>query len=176
MSSLIYRIVSILAIVSFVVAPSPAADLVDDVNWPEFLSRHDMVWDRLPEKWGAGAFMGNGLLGANVYTLEDGKTLRWHIGRTDVTYRTSRLPVGDLVLKTAGTVEGCQMRLDLWNAELKGTIVTSEGKIGVRSFTHADRIVQVIELKPDEGEASCHFEWQPGLARPTEDLPQGADP
>ncbi len=164
MSSLICRIVSILATVSFVVAPSPAADLVDEVNWPEFLSRHDMVWDRLPDQWGAGAFTGNGLLGANVYTLEDGKTLRWHIGRTDVTYRTSRLPVGDLVLKTAGVLQGCQMRLDLWNAELKGTIVTSEGKIGIRSFTHADRIVQVIELKPDEGEASCHFEWQPGLA------------
>lgn len=164
MPSLTYLITSIVAIVSSFTSPLMAADVVDRVDWPTFLAQHDMVWERLPDQWGAGAFMGNGLLGANVYTLEDGQTLRWHVGRTDVTYRTSRLPVGDLVLRTTGAIQGCQMRLDLWNAELTGTIVTSEGKIGVRSFTHADRIVQVIELKPDEGEAACHFEWQPELA------------
>ncbi len=29
-----------------------AADMVgDNINWPEFLARHDMVWQRLPKSW-----------------------------------------------------------------------------------------------------------------------------
>jgi alpha-L-fucosidase 2 len=141
-----------------------AADVVDKIDWPAFLARHDMVWTHLPDKWGSGAFMGNGLLGANVFTIDGGKSLRWHIGRSDVTLSGNRIPIGDMVLKTAGTLESGTLRLDLWNAEMTGRIKTSKGEIKLRSFTHAQQMVQVIEIDPTEGEKDCRFEWQPGLA------------
>ena len=141
-----------------------AADVSDKVDWPGFLARHDMVWNRLPDKWESGAFMGNGLLGANVFMTDDGKDLRWHIGRSDVVFKGSRIPVGDLVLKTAGEIQGCELRLGLWNAELTGKIKTGKGEIAMRSFTHTGQIVQVIDLHPSAGEAGCSFEWRPGLA------------
>jgi hypothetical protein len=43
-----------------------AAEVTDKVDRPSFLARHDMVWTRLPDRWGSGAFMGNGLLGAKI--------------------------------------------------------------------------------------------------------------
>ncbi len=142
------------------------AEVVDKVDWPAFLARHDMVWTKLPDKWGSGAFTGNGLLGANVFTIEKGtnRFLRWHIGRSDVTLAGSRIPIGDLVLKTTGTLEGGTMRLDLWNAEASGRIKTTAGEIALHTFTHAQQMVQVIEIDPTEGEKDCRFEWEPGLA------------
>jgi hypothetical protein len=145
-------------------ATGHAAAVIDRVDWPAFLARHDLVWNRPPERWESGAFLGNGLLGANVFTTEDGKRLKWHIGRSDVVDRGSRIPIGDLVLVTAGDVQGADLRLDLWNAELSGKIKTSRGEIGIRTFTHSDQLVQVTELSPTAGEAECHFDWKPGLA------------
>ena len=31
------------------------------VDWTQFLARQDLVWNRLPDRWESGAFMGNGL-------------------------------------------------------------------------------------------------------------------
>jgi alpha-L-fucosidase 2 len=141
-----------------------AAGVVEQIDWPQFLARHDMVWTKPPNNWGSGAFMGNGLLGANVFTVDDGTRLRWRIGRSDVVMGNSRIPIGELVLQTAGALQGTDLRLGLWDAELAGTVKTTQGSIKIRSFTHAQQMVQVIELEPDAGEKSCHFEWQPGLA------------
>jgi hypothetical protein len=41
-----------------------------------------MLWKKMPTKWNEGAFMGNGLLGANVFATDDGHDVRWRIGRT----------------------------------------------------------------------------------------------
>ena len=147
-----------------------AAEVTDKVDWPSFLARHDMVWTRLPDRWGSGAFMGNGLLGANVFADTniaaggEGRSLHWRMGRSDVVLGDSRIPIGELALKTAGTLEGGHFRLDLWNAELTGEIQTSRGAIKIRSFTHAGQMAQVIELTPTAGEKMCRFEWEPGLA------------
>jgi alpha-L-fucosidase 2 len=141
-----------------------ATEMIDQINWPAFMARHDMVWNRLPKQWGEGAFLGNGLLGANVFTTDGGSALMWRMGRTDVVYRGNRIPIGEMVLKSAGTLNSAALRLDLWDAELAGTIQTSKGKIQIRSFTHAEQLVQVVEIQPDAGESSCQFEWQPGLA------------
>ncbi len=53
--------------------------------------------------------------------------LRWHIGRSDVAINRlwggpQRVPIGDLVLKTGGKILACEMRQDLWNAEVTGTL------------------------------------------------------
>jgi len=142
--------------------PSPAVQV--RIDWPAFLARSDMVWTRVPDRWEAGAFLGNGLMGANVYATPDGKSLMWRIGRSDVVYRGSRIPIGDLVLKTAGTLRGARLRLDLWNAELRGTLTTDRGEIQVRSFTHTRELVQAIELSPSSGEAGLTWDWTAGEA------------
>ena len=37
--------------------------LKQDINWPEFMSQQDMVWEKLPEYWYESAYLGNGKLG-----------------------------------------------------------------------------------------------------------------
>jgi|CXWL01.1.fsa_nt_gi hypothetical protein len=145
-------------------AETPAVEVAVKVDWPAFMARNDLVWTRVPDRWESGAFMGNGLLGANVYATADGGHLLWRMGRTDVVALDARLPIGDLVLKTAGAMRSASLRLDLWNAELRGTVTTERGTVEIRSFTHTKDLVQVIELRPSEGEAGLSWEWLPGEA------------
>jgi alpha-L-fucosidase 2 len=158
----------VLSIYTAMAVPSAAQNIAphvkDNINWPQFMARHDLVWERLPAQWHEGAFIGNGLLGAMIYLSEDGKNLRWDIGRSDVVDRGGRLPIGTMTLKTTGTLQNGTMRLDLWNAEATGTLKTEKGEIKFRSFTHATDLVTVIELETSEGERGAHFDFEPGLA------------
>src|SRR5437763_16861507 len=76
------------------------------VDWPTFLGRKDLVWDRLPTGWGESAFIGKGRLGATIDVRDS--ALGWSITRTDVVNAPSRFPIGRVILKTAGTRRGCQ--------------------------------------------------------------------
>ena len=125
------------------------------------VSRNNYTSDFVPQKWGEGAFSGNGLLGCMVLGDGDGG-LRWEIGRTDVmdrsfgelngqgTYKNNdcawyRLPVGALELQaseagaSAGTLEN-----DIWNGEVKGSLQGENG-IRFRTITHTTREVILIE-------------------------------
>ena len=139
------------------------AGVVDKVDWPGFLLRHDLVWKRLPERFESAAYTGNGQLGAMIFTGDKGQSLKWQMGRSDVAFQTSRIPIGDLVLKPAGKILSGEMRLDLWNAEARGRIETDKGEIQFRSFTHSDQMVNVFEVTATGGE-KAGWEWQPGLA------------
>jgi hypothetical protein len=143
-------------------ATSP--DLRVEIDWPAFLGRHDLVWEKLPAQWHEGAFLGNGLLGAMIYLSEDGKSLRWDLGRSDVTDRSARIPLGTLTLQTVGTLQGGTMRLDLWNAQVTGTLRTDCGEIRFASLTHATDLVTIIDLQPTEGERAATWSFAPGLA------------
>ena len=78
-----------------------------NVDWEKFLAKHDLIWDRMPDDYYEGAFVGNGLFGAIIFK-DDIKpnTLRIEIGRSDVyDHRTDgtrlgharvRLPIGQL--------------------------------------------------------------------------------
>jgi alpha-L-fucosidase 2 len=148
--------------------PARAAVQVD-VDWPAFLGRHDLVWNRRPKTWGEGAFTGNGRLGAMLSETPDGRHLRWHIGRSDVVLAgarlndvgirpTNRIPLGDLVLVGLPRVK---MRLDLWNAEVTGEAGSGAGVVRFRTFTAADPDVQVIELTAPP---AVRFNWEPAVA------------
>ena len=61
----------------------------------------------------------------------DTTALRFEIGRTDVydhrtaspsAYETSRLPIGQLLLKPVGTITHVKLRNDIWNAEIRGEL------------------------------------------------------
>ena len=46
------------------IAQRAAPKIVEEIDWASFLSRHDLVWDRMPDDYFNAPFLGNGLLGA----------------------------------------------------------------------------------------------------------------
>src|SRR5256886_5696182 len=140
--------------------PAPAAR----VDWPVFLARHDLVWDRLPTRWGESAFIGNGRLGATIDA--QGGVLGWTINSTDFVHDQSRFPIGRVVVKTTGTMQGGDARLTLWDAEASGTVTTDRGEVRGRSSTAAQPSVIVLVLEARGGERDVDLDWAPAEARP----------
>ncbi|MCX6880555.1 MAG: alpha-L-fucosidase [Verrucomicrobia bacterium] len=132
------------------------------VDWAAFMARQDATWEMLPEKFDDGAFLGNGLMGATIY--RDGEhRLRWEMGRADVTEHrrdNARLPIGGLILTTAGRIQAGTLRLDLWNAEVRGEVQTDKGSISFRSIIHTTEMVLITDLATT-GEEKGTFAWEP---------------
>ena len=87
-----------------------AASTMMNVDWQQFLGRHDLVWTQAPKAWHDGPFLGNGMLGSMLHQLDD-HAMRISLGRADVKdHKTSggafiaqsRLPTGYFTLKTVG--------------------------------------------------------------------------
>src|SRR5437588_709183 len=146
--------------------PAARAAPVARVDGPGFLARHDLVWDRLPTRWGESAFIGNGRLGATIDA--PGGVLGWTINRTDFVHDQSRFPIGRVVVKTTGTVQRGDARLTLWDAEASGTVTTDRGEVRWRSFTTAQPavIVLVLEARGGERGGDVDLDWAPAEARP----------
>lgn len=145
----------------------------DAVDWPAFMSRNDPVWKALPGSWAAAPFMGNGILGLMVYK-ENERSLRFDLGRGDVQEKRplnqdvniarARLPIGHFSLSTKGRITGCDLRLDLWKAELRGNVTTDAGSLKIRAYVHAEQPLMVIEVSPQGGEDVGMFEMKPAQA------------
>ncbi|MEI8375708.1 MAG: glycoside hydrolase family 95-like protein [Planctomycetota bacterium] len=153
---------------SAVCQPTPKNAVDVRVDWPSFLARQDMIWDTLPAQFDDGAFLGNGLMGATIYRDGDNR-FRWEMGRADVTEHrrdNARLPIGGLVLTTAGKIQGGTLRLDLWNAEVRGEIRTDKGTLLFRSIIHTDEMAIFTDLETTGDEKGAKFAWE---ARPAID-------
>ena len=138
------------------------------IDWKSYLAKQDMVFDSLSAKWEEGAFLGNGLLGVMVYR-EDANAIRFELGRTDVvdhreginpSIGRARMPIGKFVLRTTGNIKKIQLRLDLWNAELNGTIYTDKGNIPLQVFVSATKDVIICNTFSTAGKLS-RWQWQP---------------
>ncbi|KJD37257.1 hypothetical protein PW52_02190 [Tamlana sedimentorum] len=151
------------------------------------MGQHDLVWEDIPQQWAEGAFIGNGQLGMMLYAKLDENRFNFHVGRQDVTDHRkapskktsrgvdganlldfSRLDIGKMVLRPVGKIKIAKLRQDLWNAEIRGTIITDLGEITFRAFTPYNDNVQVIETVSTElknGEnVNFVWEWMPGNA------------
>src|SRR5256886_14505045 len=146
--------------------PAASAAPTARVDWPVFLARHDLVWDRLPTRWGESAFIGNGRLGATIDA--PGGVLGWTINRTDFVHDQSRFPIGRVVMQTSGTVQGGDARLTLWDAEATGRVTTDRGELRWRSFAAAQPsvIVVVVEGRGADRGGDGQLAWVPPEARP----------
>ena len=138
------------------------------VDWPSFLARQDPIWETLPARFDHGAFLGNGLMGATIY--RDGNTLPLEMGRADVTEHrrdNARLPIGGLVLTTAGKIQGGTLRLDLWNAEVRGESgPTREPSASAVSSTPTRwRLFTDIETRATRQRAKFAWEARPAIDR-----------
>ena len=146
-----------------------------DINYGSFLQNHDMVWDSIPNNWLVAPYTGNGNIGFLFYQQagEGKNTLSIATGRSDyydqrlphegneVTwiYR-GRLPLGHFTLESRGDITSTDLRLDLWNAELTGTVKTTKGEYSVHGLTHSETDVIYFETEAGEGE-SVSISWFP---------------
>ena len=153
-----------LAAVALALLLAPTRRAAAQVDWPAFLAREDLVWTNIPDTWEESAFIGNGNLGATIFA-QDG-ALAWEINRADVYHDRSRYPMGRLALRTAGHIASGGLRLDLWNAEARGTLRTDRGEVRWKSFTSTNPSVITIELEGTGGERDVDVNWIPALARP----------
>lgn len=156
----------------------------DVVDWPEFMSRHDMLWDTITADpvepaydaglWGgyyAGAIMGNGLLGTNLYKLTDG-VYRLNAGRSDVTearqpyslFNSARLPIGYFTISTVGKVADESMRVSLYDATTTGRFTTDRGAIDFTTYVHASRNCIIFETETQGDEAAYGWNFVPQQA------------
>lgn len=144
--------------------------VLQKIDWPDFLAQHDLIFEELPLQWNEGAFTGNGQVGMMIYaTLKDNR-IDFHLGRQDVTdhrkaphQKTSmgaegasvmfdfpRLDIGRMALRPAGKILSGTIHQDLWNAEIRGKIITDLGEISFRAFIPRDRMINVIEVSSTE--------------------------
>ena len=140
------------------------------IDWSSFMAQHDLIWEELPLQWNEGAFVGNGQVGMMVYaTLKDNR-IDFHLGRQDVTdhrkapdkkssmgtpganvmYDFCRLDIGRMALRPAGKIISGTLRQDLWNAEIRGKIITDLGEISFRALTPYGKMVNLIEVTSTE--------------------------
>lgn len=158
--------------------------VLDEIDWKRFLSRHDMCWDTLTADpveasrdnkirtgYYDGALMGNGLVGTNFYKLEDG-VYRLNVGRSDVTeartpydlYNSARLPIGYFALKLNGRVKTERMRLSIYDALTQGDFITDCGKVHFKTYVHADKDYIVFETDAEGDEVNYGWDFIPQQA------------
>lgn len=138
-----------------------------DIRWAEYMSRQDMIWEKLPEHWYDAAFLGNGRLGLMIYKEPGKNYLRLETGNSDVhdhrtrrdIFGTSRLLTGHFALHPKGEIIKGEMRLDLWNAEASTHIITTQGAIHLQSVVHADEMVIMVKATTEGEEQDFQWEW-----------------
>ncbi|RZQ60285.1 glycosyl hydrolase family 95 catalytic domain-containing protein [Amycolatopsis suaedae] len=152
----------------------PAADAVrGGVDWPGFLGLADLVWQRMPKTWYEGPFLGNGFLGSGIYAEPGANAVRFNVQHSEVQdhrpefgslFGLARLPIGYFTLEPVGAITGVDWRMDLWNAELRGTITTSAGSLELRALIHSGRSVLAVEVRPTDGERDFRWVFHPAEA------------
>ncbi|HEY3464756.1 MAG TPA: Tat pathway signal sequence domain protein [Amycolatopsis sp.] len=145
----------------------------DDFGWAGFLSTADLVWRRLPKTWYEGPFLGNGFLGSGIYAEPGQNAIRFNVQHSQVQdhrpefgslFGLARLPIGYFTLEPVGPITALDWRLDLWNAELTGTITTTAGSMSLRAVVHTRRSLLAVEIRPSEGERGFRWVFHPAVA------------
>lgn len=154
-----------------------------DINWPEFLKSRNMVWKKAPDHWDNAPFTGNGFIGMHIKRDPEEKgRLRVDVARMDAqehlpmsdsskapggwsdwsdwAYKRYRVPLGYFFLDFKDELRDWDLRLDLWNAEIAGTVTTGGGrKLSLRAYTHATQPLIVVELEDMGEKALPELEW-----------------
>ncbi|HEY3756858.1 MAG TPA: hypothetical protein VGL42_11970 [Opitutaceae bacterium] len=100
----------------------------------------DPIWSVAPVRGAEAPVLGNGLLSASVW-LGAGGGFNWELHRRDLP-----LALGNCNLQAFGGYETGDAKLDLWNAELHGSVTGEHGAVRYHSFICANPSVLVIQL------------------------------
>ncbi|OXM46328.1 glycosyl hydrolase family 95 catalytic domain-containing protein [Amycolatopsis alba] len=126
-----------------------------------------MVWKRMPKSWQEGPFLANGFLGVQLYAGAAPNVLKVMLshsrvqdqrGQWEAGIGYSRLPIGYLTLTFAGAITAVDWHLDLYNAELGGTITTTRGSVRFSALVHNDQDLLLVSLT---GEAAADWGFTP---------------
>ena len=124
-----------------------------------------------------------------VFAPPGGDFVEFHVGRVDVTdhrgaptlktsawqpgtsthYSFPRLDIGRLEYHPEGHIVSGTMRQVLWDAEVQVDLVTTLGRVQLRAYTDAVRMVQVVEVTSSETQAGSsaaatgQWEFRPGV-------------
>jgi len=147
--------------------------LTDRIDWAGFLAGADLIWKRLPTTWYEGPFLGNGFLGSGIYAEPGANAVRFNVQHSEVQdhrpqfgslFGLARLPIGYLTLRPVGAITGIDWRLDVWNAELLGTITTAAGSLRLRAYVHSVQPVLQVDVTPTSGERGFTWVFHPAVA------------
>lgn len=151
-----------------------------EIDWPTFLSRHDLVWSKLPTRWEEAPYFGNGNLGSMLYLDSKRNAIRLQVFRVDVqdhrdnthgwtAYSRPRLMIGSFYLNFDSKITGGNWRQHLHDAKLTGTIETEAGTVELEHYVHAEQMVMATTLNNvnSPGHQSCHWTWEPEPAETT---------
>ncbi len=176
-----FLIVVTLALFAYTLPAWGVDDVTCPIDWADFLSRSDLVWTEMPTGWKDGAFVGNGIIGTIFWQTDNG--LYFEVSRTDAydhrngtSIYTSRyrMPNGNFTLGYRGGEPSGVMRLDLWNAEVRGRVTTTEGNIGFRTLTHAIDEVILLEVTTAGGE-TLDLNWHADICQTSRRGEQGRE-
>ncbi|WP_275558435.1 glycoside hydrolase family 95-like protein [Streptomyces sp. 5-6(2022)] len=154
-------------------APAAAARPAGD-PWETVLADADMVWQKMPQTWYEGPFLGNALLGSGIYAEPGGaNAVRFNVQHSEVQdhrpefgslFGLARLPIGYFTLEPVGAITAVDWRLRLRDAELTGNITTDKGTLTLRALVHNSRSVMAIEVTPSAGETAFRWVFHPAEA------------
>ena len=155
-------------------ADSGNSGILSNINWKEMMKDHDLIWKKVPSDMTEAPHLGNGLIGSMIWVEEN--RIRLQVFRTDVhdhadesygwtAYSRPRYQIGYFLMKPKGEIINCDLRQDIYNAELAGIIVTSLGSLKIDHFVHRhdDVIYTGIETSGDEDLSG--WEWHPFEAK-----------
>ena len=145
----------------------------EDVDWAGFLGTADLIWTKMPTTWYQGPFLGNGFLGSGIYAEPGKNAIRFNVQHSQVQdhrpeygslFGLARLPIGYFTLEPVGAITAIDWRMNLWNAELTGTITTSAGSLALRAIVHTGQSLLAVEIRPTEGERGFKWVFHPAVA------------
>ena len=144
------------------------------VDWRKLLRSHSMVWDEVPKDMTEAPHFGNGLLGSMIWVEKN--QIRIQVFRSDVhdhadhtygwsAYSRPRYQIGYFTLALKGDIVDCNLRQDLFDAELTGSISTSQGSISINHFVHRLDDLIYTQVRPSGNESITEFQWHPFPAK-----------
>ncbi|EMI57354.1 putative secreted protein [Rhodopirellula sallentina SM41] len=156
---------------------SQASASENKVAWQDEISKHDLTWDRLPNRWMESPFLGNGEQGTMMYQ-ENEKTLRWTVGNSSAfdhrpankddfneknveVLNRGRLFIGHLRVEFPATLRASSSRLSLWNAESIGQVQSENGSASWKTIVHANAPVMRFEIETTGDLSGAKFVYVP---------------
>ena len=178
-------------LICFFLLQAKANQVQSEIDYDAFLQQHDLLWDETPHRWELAPYSGNGNVGFLFYKhrSDQENQISLHLGRHDYydhrepidgkdhlwIYR-GRLPLGRFQLTLQGKITEAELRLSLYQAELKGQIKTSAGSVDLHGLTHSTSDVVYFQTQVQGGE-SVKIKWLPeapySSVRKTLDTGQG---
>lgn len=144
-----------------------------------YMDSQSLKWEQLPLQWNEGAFLGNGQVGMMVYVDTADNSLTLWLSRPDVTdHRKApdrptsmgvpganvmidycRMDIGKMKMYPEGRILSGEFELDIYDAELRGSLHTDRGEIRILAYTPYDYDANIVEYECSQ---PVRWELHPG--------------